>query len=195
VPDYRLTQSVPGSRTGETGFNLKDFKLEVEPGLALASVAARTGKEGEAAARLADLLGTDLPLPGALSKGAEHSAFWTGRNQWMIAADHETHEHLAAELKSVLEDTASVTEQNDGWVCLDLIGPDLPRVLERLMHADTTALKEGAAIRTVIEHIGCFVLCLETDRHYRLFAGRSYGGSLFHALREGLRSTVAMQAC
>lgn len=195
MPDYRLTQSVPGSKTGEAAYSVGDFNLAVEPGLALASVAARTGKEGEAATRLADILGTGLPLPGALSKGAEHSAFWTGRDQWMIAADHETHEHLAAELKSALEDTASVTEQNDGWICLDLTGPDLPRVFERLMHADTSALKEGTAIRTVIEHIGCFVLCLETDRHYRLFAGRSYGRSLFHALSEGLRSTVAIQAC
>lgn len=194
MPDYRLTQSVPASKTGETSFTLKDFKLDVEPGLALASVAVRTGKEDAAAERLADILRTDLPPPGAFRQGAEHTAFWTGRDQWMIAADHETREHLATELKSVLQDTASVTEQNDGWICLDVTGPDLPGVFERLMHADTAALAEGAALRTVIEHIGCFILCLETERHYRLFAGRSYGGSLFHVLREGLRSTLALRA-
>lgn len=194
MPDYRLTQSVPGSGTGETEFILGDFRLDVVPALALASVAARSRKGGDAAARLADVLGTDLPLPGAWTRGAEHTAFWTGRDQWMIAADHETHERLAAELKSVLGDTASVTEQNDGWICLDVTGPDLPGVFERLMHADTAALQKGAALRTVIEHIGCFVLCLETNRHYRLLAGRSYGRSLFHALREGLRSTAALRA-
>lgn len=194
MPDYKLTQSVPGSKTGETRFTLKDFKLDVEPGLALASVAVRTDKEDAAAARLSDILGTDLPPPGEFRQGAEHTAFWIGRDQWMIAADHETREHLASELKSVLQDTASVTEQNDGWVCLDVTGPDLPGVFERLTHADTAALTGGAALRTVIEHIGCFILCLETDRHYRLFAGRSYGGSLFHVLRESLRSTVALRA-
>lgn len=194
MPDYRLTQSVPGSDTGETSFTLKDFKLDVEPGLALASIAARAGKEDAAAAHLADILGTDLPPPGAFRQGTEHTAFWIGRDQWMIAADHETHERLAGELKSGLGDTASVTEQNDGWICLDVTGPELPRVFERLMHADAAALTGGAALRTVIEHIGCFILCLETDRHYRLIAGRSYGRSLFHVLREGLRSTVALRA-
>ncbi|WP_420334656.1 sarcosine oxidase subunit gamma [Roseibium sp.] len=194
MPDYRLTQSVPGSDTGETGFALKDFRLDVVPGLALASVAARTAREDDVAARLSDVLGADLPLAGAFCQGPEHTAFWTGRDQWMIVADHETHEYLAAELKSVLGDSASVSEQNDGWICLDVTGPDLPRVFERLIHADTAALKTGAALRTVIEHIGCFILCLETDRHYRLLAGRSYGRSLFHTLSEGLRSTVALQA-
>lgn len=194
MPDYKLTQSVPASKTGESSFTLKDFKLDVEPCLALASVAARTGKEDAAAARLSDILGTDLPPPGTFRQGAEHTAFWIGRDQWMIAADHETREHLATELNSVLQDTASVTEQNDGWICLDVTGPDLPGVFERLTHADTAALTGGAALRTVIEHIGCFILCLETDSHYRLFAGRSYGGSLFHVLREGLRSTVALRA-
>ena len=194
MPDYRLTQSVPGSKTGETGFVLKDFRLDVVPGLALASVAARAGKEDAVAAQLSQVLETELPRAGALCRGPEHTAFWTGRDQWMIAADHDTHEQLAAELKTRLQDTASVTEQNDGWICLDVSGPDLPGVFERLMHADTAALKEGAALRTVIEHIGCFILCLETDRHYRLFAGRSYGRSLFHALREALRSTVALRA-
>ncbi|WP_421980285.1 sarcosine oxidase subunit gamma [Roseibium sp.] len=194
MPDYKLTQSVPGSKTGETRFTLKDFKLGVEPGLALASVAVRTGKEDAAAARLSDILGTDLPPPGKFRQGADHTAFWIGRDQWMIAADHETREHLASGLKSVLQDTASVTEQNDGWVCLDVSGPDLSGVFERLMHADTALLSEGAALRTAIEHIGCFILCLETDTHYRLFAGRSFGGSLFQVLREGLRSTVALRA-
>ncbi|MEO1112584.1 MAG: sarcosine oxidase subunit gamma [Pseudomonadota bacterium] len=195
MPDYRLTQSVPGSETGETRFALKGFTLDVVPGLALASVAARNGKEDAAAAQLSNIMGTGLPLAGAFCQGPEQTAFWIGRDQWMIVADHETHEQLAAELKSSLGDAASVTEQNDGWICLDVTGPDLPRLFERLMHADANALREGAAIRTVIEHVGCFILCLETDRHYRLFAGRSYGRSLFHALSEGLRSTVAIQAC
>nr|WP_319384674.1 sarcosine oxidase subunit gamma [uncultured Roseibium sp.] len=194
MPDYRLTQSVPGSEAGETSFSIKDFRLDVVPTLALASVAARTGTESECAARLSGLVGSELPPPGAFRQGAEHTAFWIGRDQWMIAADHAAHEHLAAELKAVLQDTASITEQNDGWICLDVTGPDLPRVFEHLMHADTAALTEGAALRTVIEHIGCFILCLETDRHYRLCAGRSYGRSLFHVLREGLRSTVALRA-
>lgn len=193
MPDYRLTQSVPGSDTGETSFSVKGYTLEVVPTLALASVAARNGSEAGVAASLASTLGTEMPPPGALRQGPEHTVFWIGRHQWMIAADHETHEHLARELKTDLEDSASVTEQNDGWICLDVTGPELPRVFERLMHADAAALSEGSALRTVIEHIGCFILCLETDRHYRLFAGRSYGRSLFHTLREGLRTTAALR--
>ncbi|WP_434054745.1 MAG: sarcosine oxidase subunit gamma [Roseibium sp.] len=193
MPDYRLTQSVPGSDTGETRFSIKDYTLEVVPMLALASVAARSGSEAGVAANLARTFGTEMPPPGAFLRGTEHTVFWIGRHQWMIAADHETHEHLATELKTELGGSASVTEQNDGWICLDVTGPELPRVFERLMHADADALSVGSALRTVIEHIGCFILCLETDRHYRLFAGRSYGRSLFHALREGLRTTAALR--
>ncbi len=161
-------------------------------GFALASLSARSHGEAETLRFLAELTGMEPPAPGTFSSGNGYTAFWMSPGSWMLAADHAHHELLAGELSDALKGVASVSEQNDAWICLDVTGPDLPAMFERLMAADTAVLKNGSAVRTVIEHIGCFVLCLQTGRHYRIFAGRSFGRSLNHALWTGARATHAL---
>ncbi|MEM9629867.1 MAG: sarcosine oxidase, gamma subunit [Pseudomonadota bacterium] len=193
MSDYRLT-ATPALGQENSAKEVPDsFGLEENLSLALASVAARSTRGEEVSAILSGLLGGSVPKAGTLVEGEDHVAFWIGPDQWMVAASHDDRELLASELKERFGGTASVTEQNDGWVCLDVTGPDLPTVFERLAAADFHALEVNSAVRTVIEHVGCFLLCLEQDRHYRVFAGRSFAHSLHHAILTALKSTVAIR--
>ncbi len=152
------------------------------PGWALASVAARLGRERDMAAAAQAFLG--LALPGVAQFAAQDpfGVFWTGPDQWMIEAPHDSHETLAAQVKAALGDTASVTEQTDGWVRFDLIGPRCHDVLERLCNADSRAMATGAATRTRLEHLGCFLICRVRDSHFSVLGPRSSAGSIHHAL-------------
>ena len=79
----------------------------------------------------------------------------------------------------------SVTEQTDGWVAVEIVsdageGPILD-LLERLVNLDPVTLRPGKASRTVLEHLGVFVIRRDEDR-LAVIGMRSAGGSLWHAL-------------
>ena len=153
---------------------------------ALASVAARLGREKDTVARLTDLIGEAPPAPARLA-GTTLTAFWTGPDQWMIEAPLATHEDLAARIVAASQGAMSVTEQTDAWCRFDLTGDGLPDVFERLCPADTRAFAGGEALRTAIDHMGCFLLCRD-PRHVSVMGPRSSAGSLHHALLTAMRS-------
>ena len=159
------------------------------PDWALASLAARPGQEKELAAAVKNLLGMTLPKVGRCSAAEPFSAFWTGRDQWMIEAPHDSHEDLAAQVKAAVRDAGSVTEQTDGWVRFDLEGPHCHDVLELLCNADTRSMEANTSTRTRIEHLGCFLIC-RADQHFSVTGPRSSARSLHHAMTTAAISAI-----
>jgi len=153
---------------------------------ALASVAARSGREEETASILSEVLGDAPPAPARLAGGTP-GAFWMGPDQWMVEAPLDTHEDLAAQLVDRSGGAMSVTEQTDAWCRFDLTGDGLADVMERLCAADVRAFTGGEAVRTAIDHLGCFVLC-RTPGHVSILGPRSAAGSLHHAVMTATRS-------
>ncbi|ETA51746.2 sarcosine oxidase subunit gamma [Ponticoccus alexandrii] len=153
--------------------------------VALASVAARLGQEAASAALVAEVTGAEAPAPGRASA----SAFWMGPDQWMVEAPIATREDLAHEIAAKAQGKASVTEQTDAWCRFDLKGDRLWDVLERLCNADVRRFTGGEAIRTAIEHLGCF-LVVRAPGHVSVIGPRSSAGSLYHALLTAMRSAL-----
>ena len=164
--------------------------LAESPGLALASVAARLGQETACTERLARIVGCPAPGPGKAMSGETFGIFWTGPEQWMVVAPFETHEALAAEVKAALGETASVTEQTDAWVVLDLAGTATVDMLERLCPVPSRRMAAGDVQRTTIDHLGCFVWCRAAGRDFRILGPRSAARSLHHALITAVRSVA-----
>lgn len=156
--------------------------------LALASVAARLGKERACTTALENLLGAAPPLAGKAHLAAPYSAVWTGPDQWMLGADIATHEDIAARLKTALTSAASVTEQTDAWCCFDLTGDGLHPVMELLCPVNMRALASGDATRTTIHHMGCFVICGDPASFVRILGPRASARSLHHAILTAMRS-------
>lgn len=161
-----------------------------QPGIALASVAARFGNEKAAAETLSKFVNAQPPEPGKATLSSPISMVWMAQDQWMLFADYQTHETFADELRSALGQDASVTEQSDAWVCFDLRGESVIDMCERLCAAPVRRMQTADAQRTTVHHLGCFIICLEAGQEIRFMGPRSSAGSLHHALISAARSVA-----
>ncbi len=156
--------------------------------VALASVAARKGRMVELATA-AQGAGVPLPDPARHQAGAPYGAFWVAPDMWLVEAPFATHELIADLLRSALGDAASITEQTDAWVAFDLAAADLTPVLERLCNVDFRSVPKGYATRTVIEHLGVYLI-KQDQGAARLYGPRSSAESLLHALETAAVSAL-----
>jgi sarcosine oxidase subunit gamma len=154
--------------------------------VALASVAARRGRMTDLA-KAAAVAGVPLPDPARHVTGEPFSAFWVAPEMWFVEAPFHTHEPIADLLKARFGDTASVTEQTDAWVTFDLAAPDLSPLLERLCNVDHPSVPQGHATRTVIDHLGCYLI-KHGPGAVRICGPRSSAKSLLHALEAAAAS-------
>ncbi|NRB16848.1 MAG: sarcosine oxidase, gamma subunit [Rhodobacteraceae bacterium] len=157
---------------------------------ALASIAARQGREAECSAAVQSILGLKLPQPAKWSIGGAYMAWWMGPDLWMVDADHTDHELLAVNVKRAVGSVGSVAEQTDGWCRFDVSGARVLDVFERLCNLNLRAGEAGDAHRASIEHLGCFVLCLEAGAKYAVIGPRSSAGALHHALLTTAQSVI-----
>ena len=149
------------------------------PDLALASIAQRRGHDLAAMGALP----VPLPGPGGRAEGPDGlGALWLGQGSWMIEAPLRPGDDLAAWLKSQLGAAASVTDQTDAWVCFDIEAADAGALFERLCILDIRAMDANHGSRSVIEHVGCLILCRAPNRRFSVLGPRSSAGSLHHAL-------------
>jgi sarcosine oxidase subunit gamma len=148
--------------------------------VALASVAVRRGRMTDLA-KAAKAAGVPLTEPSRHKGGKTYSAFWVAPEMWFVEAPFASHELIADLLVTAFGSAASVTEQTDAWVALDLAAPDLAPLLERLCNVDFPEAPQGHATRTVIEHLGCYLI-KHGPGAARLYGPRSSARDLMHAL-------------
>lgn len=161
--------------------------LTETPDHVFASVAARLGQESACADRLGTLLGANAPGVEAWVRSDPMSAFWMAPDQWMVIAPFASHEDLAAQLKQRFGTTASITEQTDAWVCFDMQGDGVERVMQLCANFDIETMPVGSATRSVIHYMGVYVLRSAPDA-LTVLGGRSSAGSLHHALLTAMKS-------
>jgi sarcosine oxidase subunit gamma len=185
VPDHRLAPLTALGHPDPVVVTIGPVTIAERADVALASLASRRGREAEVAAA-AQAIGLPLPGPGCHAAGPVWSAFWLGPGQWMVGAAFATHEDIVAALRPAFGPAVSLTEQTDAWVRFDLAGDDLAAVFERLSALDVRRMQPGDATRTVIDHLGTYVIRI-TDG-MTLLGPRSAAGSLHHALITAARS-------
>lgn len=181
-PRTALGQPVPQTVT------IGPFTITERFDVALASVALRRDRDKDLE-RLAKATGLPLPAPATHVAGSPYSAFWMTPGMWMAEAAFASHEDIAAHLKSALAEAASVTEQTDAWVRFDLAAPDLRPLLERLTNLDFPELPQGHAARTVIDHLGLYLI-KQSETEVTLYAPRASAQSLLHALQVTAKSVL-----
>ncbi len=186
MADHRLKPITPLGNDAPDAVTIGPVTIAEVTDTALASLAARLGEEA-ATADAADAAGIPLPGPGQSAKGATYAAFWLSPQQWMVEAPFATHEDIIAILKPHFGEAASLTEQTDAWARFDVTGADLPSMFERLSAFDLRAHGPGAATRTVIDHLGCYVV-IRGAGHLSILGPRSSAATLFHALETAARS-------
>ena len=186
MPDLRLIPRTPLGGAEPRIDRIGAVTITERVDMALASLACRLGRETPFTEAARQLFGLELPAPERVTANGDWTALWTGPQQWLIEAPFATHEDIAAILKTGFGDTASITEQTDGWVRFDLTGPEVWAVLERLTPIDTRKMREDSIRRSVLEHLGCFVI--RRAGGFSVLGPRSSARSLHHALAAAARS-------
>jgi sarcosine oxidase subunit gamma len=179
VAEHRLKALTALGRPEPLAGRIGPVALTERTDAALASAAARRGRDAEMGER-AGGAGIPLPGPGRAEAGPLWGAFWVSPGMWFVEAPLATHEDIAAHLKAILGDSASVTEQTDAWVRLDVEGPLAP-MFERLCNVDLARFPPGSATRTLLEHLGVYLVRRSDDR-MSVLGPRSSAASLHHAL-------------
>lgn len=176
-----------GYDTAET-VEIGPYRIVERFDVALASLALRRGQD-KAFAAAAKKAG--VPLPGASTHegGKVFSAFWATPEMWFVEADFATHEDIVAALKAAFGETASITEQTDAWARFDVSGAGLGALFERLTNLDLAALPDGYASRTVMEHLGVYLI-RHSATSVTLYGPRSSAQGLLHALEVTAKSVV-----
>ncbi len=156
--------------------------------VALASLATRRGRDKDVtkAAKAAKLA---LPEPSQSITSSVYGSFWLSEQQWMVEAAYAMHDDIAAYLKNIFGDAASITEQTDAWVRFDVSASNVYPLFERLCNVDLPKADIGFATRTVIEHMGCYLIKRSTNE-VTLYGPRSMAHSLLHAVEVTAHSFV-----
>lgn len=184
MPDHRLSPLTALGGTAPRVDRYSGVTVAENPDLALASVACRRGRAEDFRASTRALFGFDMPVPAQSAAAGDWRAFWVSPDQWMVEAPFASHEDIARIIKTALGDCASVTEQTDAWVRFDVSGPRTPDFFERLTGVDVRRMQAGAAQRTMMEHLGCYLVCRAPQSEFVILGPRSSAASLHHALAQ-----------
>lgn len=182
MPDLKLKPLTALGHDAPVTEKLGPWTLTERFDVALASLAPRRGQEA-AVKSAAIAAGIPLPPPAQSASGATFAAFWMTPEMWMVEAPLAGHEDIRAHLLGLFGEAASITEQTDAWVRFDLSGDNLPRLFEKLTNVDLATAPDGTATRTVVEHMGCYLIKRAANL-VTLYGGRSSAESLHHALKQ-----------
>lgn len=168
------------------GFEIREISER-----ALASVSLRQGKTEDLNAAVQSAFGFRPPKSGRNASNNGVTFDWMGQGQWFVSAAREDGTAFARELVDALGESASVTDQSDAWMQLELSGNNSRLVLEKLCPLDLhpTVFTTGSVARTVMEHIGAIICLLDDSPRFKLLTARSSARSFLHALQQAADST------
>lgn len=175
---FKLSES-PALASGPV--ELTGLIIQLMPNMTRLSVAPLKG-EAELVNGLLQRLGINLPAPteAALNPCV---VLPLGQQQWLLQGDLPD--------LSGLNGLAALTDQSDAWCGFSLQGDRVPALLERIVAPAPASYACGKAVRTQIEHIGCWVVGL-THNEWQILGPRSSAQSLFDALKHAAEAVDAL---
>lgn len=161
-----------------------EYRIERVDDMSLTSIATRTQHTPALKQALNDQ-GFELPFVESIAGDARQGLFWMAPNQYMLYRPYVDGPQTLALPAGVFQ-----TEQTDGWARLDVQGPNLAALMERLVNLDTDRLQPGFATRSVLHHVGVFVCVFEGS--IGILCPRSMAGSVAHAIEQAGRTLRAL---
>lgn len=142
---------------------------EVVEGLSIASVAERRHGAPGLAELMAVNYGLTLPKRLAYVSAGSMGAVALGPGRWLVMG-------APPDLGRNLHGVASVTEQSDAFVQVNLSGPAVLKCLAKGVALDLhgVAFPKGSAATTIVAHIGVTLWCLDAAPRFALLIARSY---------------------
>ncbi|MFG1392746.1 sarcosine oxidase subunit gamma [Xanthobacter agilis] len=170
VPHTRLVPEGSYGPEGKAGVRARQVL-----GLAVATLTARKGKAADLVRRLC---AAGLPLvdaPKAVSTMA-FTTIGTGPGRWLVLAEGMTGTALLAHLGSLAGADATLTDQSDANLIVEVTGPDARATLAKGVAVDLhpSAFGAGDAATTVVSHVGVTFWQSDAAPAYRFMVARSF---------------------
>ena len=132
--------------------------------------------------------GLSRPSPTLGMAKGDTRAISMAADQLFLIFPHRS-PNASAEVQDKLAGAGYTTDQTDGWVILEITGPDTLAALERLCPLDLAAFPDNATARTMTEHLGATIIRLQSDR-FLLLSARSSAASFLHAVETSYRNVT-----
>lgn len=190
MPDLSLTTLTPLGAESPRTDRIGAIEIAEDVSRALASLACRLGREADFDAAADAALGVAMPAPGRFGANDRYRVIWTGPGQFFVETDLDAESDLEGSLKAAFGASASITDQTDAWARFVVTGESVAAMFERLCAVDLGVSEAGDSTRTIMEHVGVFLLCLEPGRRYAVLGPRSSAGSLHHVLSTAAKTVV-----
>lgn len=151
--------------------------------LALASVLSRRGAEAATVTAAQANLGITLPEAGRAAVGRDFAFLWSGPGHW-LAIGAASDADVEARLAPALGDHASLFDQSDARVVLEVGGPRVREVLAKGVSIDLDArsFEAGCVALTSVSHLNVLLWQVDEAPRYRLCVVRTYFDSLWRWL-------------
>jgi methylglutamate dehydrogenase subunit D len=173
---------VPYAATSAAG-----LVVAARDGLGIATVRPRKGQIAALAQFTRARFGIDLPAGPKRAAVGGIAFAGIGPAAWLVTCEQGGNA-FAASLEEALGDSASVTDQSDGYAVLLMTGPKLRDVLVKILPIDLhpRAFKQDAVAATVAAHMGVTLWRLgdaaDGSPVFELAVFRSFARSFWHAL-------------
>ena len=159
-------------------------------GLAVARIAARKGRQAEAAQVLRSKFGIDPPTAPRRVSAGEVALAGIAPGTW-LALREAAGNGFAPSLRPLLKDCASIADLSDAYAMLGLTGPDVRTTLAKLVPIDihARAFECNALAQTVCGYMNVILWRLDDSAQwgptFEIWVGRSLAVSLHEALSQG----------
>lgn len=158
--------------------------------IAIVSIATPLGGGDALAGAVQAAWGCALPAPCGSSTSPDGSVTLIFSMPDQILAILPGADGLAVtEVAAKLGEAGYYTEQTDNWVGLRVSGAKAITALERICPLDLAMMAVGGAERTVMEHLGVFIM-READDRFLLLSGSSSAKSFLHAVELSMRNVT-----
>ena len=179
-----MPELVATSALGGLSVTHGELTLTERPEIEIASLAFHDSEVTQVKKALKSELKLEFPDPRVSTKRANLRAIHAGADQLFLLWENGD-----GTLSRALSQIAYSTDQSDNWSALELSGPSVRRALERIcpIDLDPDTFPLDASARTVMEHIGAFIIRTGEDA-FLLMAARSFAGSFAHAIETSMKN-------
>ena len=186
MPDMLTAEPFLGGHSLDLG----DVAVAEVTDIAIVSIATPLGGGDALASAINATWGCALPAPRGTSKSSDGSVTLIFSTPDQTLALLPAVNGLAVnDVAAKLGDAGYYTEQTDNWVGLRVSGARAITALERICPLDLATMAVNGAERTVMEHLGVFILREAEDR-FLLLSGSSSAKSFLHAVELSMRNVT-----